>query len=234
MKRLFLLSCLVIVSACAATPIASYSDASRIQALSGALVLAPVRADVVFVTSDNSDRRDDWSAQASSNLLTALQQHLQASGIDIIMKTDQDLSLPEWRQVERLKDAVVTAISTHANPLTENTFMGTLPNRETSPARYTLGADLAEALTDTDAKHVLFLTSHVQVNSLGVKLANAMFDTVSGMGSAGPTQSGSHLVLADIKTGDILWIAATQEGDPRQLEGAATIVEAMLRKGPLK
>lgn len=203
------------------------------------LVLRPDVTVGSLTTGGMVEPRADWTEEARSNIIAALeaQQAARGGNLTIIDRRNQlaGVSEQELADLERLNFVVDESIVEHE-------YLGdTLPTKRHRGLDWTLGSDAVRLGQQTGYDYALFLHAEDQVASSG-RIALGMLG-IAGciVGFCAPNVGGAEQLdyasLVDLRTGQVVWfnvVDAASEvpgikfGDLRSPQGAAQMVERLL------
>jgi hypothetical protein len=220
-----------LLSACATTEAPIGAEFRPIAESVSILVMAP-DVEVSFVTTGGAEFREDWTAQAKSNLMHALLSELAESGERVTLY-DAAHQTEAGQQALLLNQAVTDAFAAHVVFMDASAFVGPLPHQRNQREIYTLGESARAFAPNTDAQYALFLTSRTQIESSGLSAANALVSIVAGYTPASANFRGAYVSLVDLRTGDIVWLRGHNQGDPRNAQEAASMLDEVFDDSPL-
>lgn len=203
------------------------------------LVLRPDVTVGSLTTGGMVEPRADWTEEARSNIIAALeaQQAARGGNLTIIDRRNQLAGVPEQElaDLERLNFVVDESIVEHK-------YLGdTLPTKRHRGLDWSLGSDAVRLGQQTGDDYALFLHAEDQVASSG-RIALGMLG-IAGciVGFCAPNVGGAEQLdyasLVDLRTGQVVWfnvVDAASEvpgikfGDLRSPQGAAQMVERLL------
>jgi hypothetical protein len=209
--------------------------------LSGDYKLLVLRPDVTvgsLTTGGMVEPRADWTEQARSDIIEALQAQQAARGgnLTIVEHRNQlpGVTEQELADVERLNFAVDQSIVEHK-------YLGdTLPTKRRVGLDWTLGDDAVRLGRKTGYDYALFLHAEDEVASKGRIALSVLGLAGCFIGFCAPTSGQQQLdyaSLVDLRTGEVVWfnvvtagsqVAGIKFGDLRTPEGAAQMVERLL------
>jgi hypothetical protein len=204
--------------------------------------LLVLRPDVVvgsLTTGGMVEPRAEWTSQARSNIIKALQaQQVERGGKLMIVEHRNELAgvgEQELADVERLNFVVDQSIVEHK-------YLGDyLPTKRGRGLDWTLGSDAVRLGQKTGYDYALFLHAEDQIASQGRVALGVLGIAGCFVGFCAPNIGGAEQLdyasIVDLKTGEVVWFnvvdAASQVpgikfGDLRTPEGAAQMVERLL------
>lgn len=203
------------------------------------LVLRPDVTVGSLTTGGMVEPRAEWTEEARSNIIAALQAQQGARGgnVTVIDRRDQLAGVPdqELADLERLNFVVDESIVQHE-------YLGdTLPTKRHHGLDWTLGSDAVRLGQKTGYDYALFLHAEDQVASTGRIALGVLGLAGCIVGFCAPNVGGAEQLdyasLVDLRTGQVVWFnvvdAASQVpgikfGDLRSPQGAAQMVERLL------
>jgi len=203
------------------------------------LVLRPDVTVGALTTGGMIEPRADWTDQARSSIVAALQAQQSGRGghVLIVQHRNELLGVPEQElaDVERLTAAVDESIVLHK-------YLGDyLPTKRGRGLDWTIGDDAVQLGRKTGYDYALFLHAEDQVASTGRIVLGVLGAAGCIVGFCAPNIGGAtqldYASLVDLKTGEVVWFnvvrAASQVpgikfGDLRTPQGAEQMVERLL------
>ena len=203
------------------------------------LVLRPDVTVGSLTTGGMVEPRADWTDQARSSIVAALQAQQSARGghVLIVQHRNELAGVPEQElaDVERLTAAVDESIVLHK-------YLGDyLPTKRGRGLDWTVGNDAVQLGRKTGYDYALFLHAEDQVASTGRVVLGVLGAAGCIVGFCAPNIGGAaqldYASLVDLKTGEVVWFnvvrAASQVpgikfGDLRTPQGAEQMVERLL------
>ncbi|HEX8899643.1 hypothetical protein [Vitreimonas sp.] len=227
-RALAALAMLVAVTACAtAAPRTFQGEFERPADNSRILVMTPDVQLAVLTAAGLQEPREDWSISGRDNLTTAVATLIQAQSHTTSSLDPATAMEGRVGQVIRLHDAVGTSI------LAINYGFYSVPTRN-DDFTWTLGEGVQELATTYNADYALFVTARGSYASAG-RVAAMVGLAMLGVGvPLGGQQAFASLV--DLRTGNVIWfnvVTASPNQDMRQIEGAASLAETLMRGAPL-
>lgn len=167
--------------------------------------------------------RADWSETSRDNITAEVEKALKARGHAAKPLQPDEAMSGRVGQLLRLNQAVVTSVQTSA----------LFPTKK-GPFDWTLGEGAQTIGTTYEGDYALFISCRGSWSTGGRYLA---FLAVAAAGVAIPMGGQAATAsLVDLKTGRIVWFNTTVAGagdDMRTPEGAATVVNVLLKNLPL-
>ena len=203
------------------------------------LVLRPDVTVGSLTTGGMVEPRADWTEQARTNIIAALQAQQAGRGgrLQILERRNQlqGTSEQEVADFERLFYAVGESIVIHK-------YLGEyLPTKRGKGLDYTLGEDAVRLGQRTGYDYALFLHAEDQVASGGRVALGVLGLAGCVVGFCAPNIGGAtqldYAGLVDLKTGEVVWfnvvragseVPGIKFGDLRTPQGAAQMVERLL------
>ena len=203
------------------------------------LVLRPDVTVGSLTTGGMVEPRADWTDQARSSIVAALQAQQSGRGghVLIVQHRNELAGVPEQElaDVERLTAAVDESIVLHK-------YLGDyLPTKRGRGLDWTVGNDAVQLGRKTGYDYALFLHAEDQVASTGRVVLGVLGAAGCIVGFCAPNIGGAaqldYASLVDLKTGEVVWFnvvrAASQVpgikfGDLRTPQGAEQMVERLL------
>ena len=203
------------------------------------LVLRPDVTVGSLTTGGMVEPRADWTDQARSSIVAALQAQQSGRGghVFIVQHRNELPGVPEQElaDVERLTAAVDESIVLHK-------YLGDyLPTKRGRGLDWTVGNDAVQLGRKTGYDYALFLHAEDQVASTGRVVLGVLGAAGCIVGFCAPNIGGAaqldYASLVDLKTGEVVWFnvvrAASQVpgikfGDLRTPQGAEQMVERLL------
>jgi len=203
------------------------------------LVLRPDVTVGSLTTGGMIEPRADWTDQARSSIVTALQQQQAGRGGHVTIVEHRNeipgVSADELADVERLNMAVDQSIVLHK-------YLGDyLPTKRGRGLDWTVGNGAVELGRKTGYDYALFLHAEDQVASTGRIALGILGIAGCVVGFCAPNIGGAtqldYASLVDLKTGEVVWfnvvragseIPGIKFGDLRTPQGAAQMVERLL------
>lgn len=198
------------------------------------LVMEP-DVEVTFVTTSGPEYRADWTEAARANLMASLETQLEAGNETVLTFEADEGEAEAVRQLLLLNQAVTDAMMTHTVFVDPQTYAGPLPHKEPRELDYTLGESVAALTGEDAADYALFLTSRAYIESSGLFLTKMMIGVATGGNYVPPSANfrGTMVSLVDLDSGDVVWLGTTLQGDPREADEAANIMERVFKQSPL-
>lgn len=174
--------------------------------------------------------RADWTSQSETNFLAAFDQILSHHGHDVVVFDPSIAAADAQEQLVLLHEAVgASAVELSS---TSGTFVpSTLPTK-VDGFDWTLGEDATQLREAYDADLALFLSSRGSFAS-GGRMAVTVVAAALWGGAPSLGVRVTRMSLVDLRTGDIVWMNFTINGDPRSADGAQWIVDHMSGDIPL-
>ena len=203
------------------------------------LVLRPDVTVSSLTTGGMAEPRADWTEQARTNIIAALQaqQATQGGKTTILARRNElpGVSAGEVADIERLNYAVAQSIVLHK-------YLGEyLPTKRGKGLDWTLGEDAVRLGQKTGYDYALFMHAEDQVASTGRVLLGVLGAAGCVVGFCAPNIGGAtqldYASLVDLKTGEVVWfnvvragseVPGIKFGDLRTPEGAAQMVDRLL------
>ena len=203
------------------------------------LVLRPDVTVGALTTGGMIEPRADWTDQARSSIVAALQAQQSGRGghVLIVQHRNELLGVPEQElaDVERLTAAVDESIVLHK-------YLGDyLPTKRGRGLDWTVGDDAVQLGRKTGYDYALFLHAEDQVASTGRIVLGVLGAAGCIVGFCAPNIGGAtqldYASLVDLKTGEVVWfnvvragseVPGIKFGDLRTPQGAEQMVERLL------
>ena len=203
------------------------------------LVLRPDVSVGSLTTGGMVEPRADWTDQARTNIIAALQAQQATHGgkVQILDRRSAltNVNEQEVADFERLFYAVGQSIVLHK-------YLGAyLPTKRGKGIEYTLGEDAVRLGQKTGYDYALFMHAEDQVASGGRIALGVLGIAGCFVGFCAPNVGGAHQLdyaaLVDLHTGDVVWFNVVQAGseipgiafgDLRTPAGAAQMVDRLL------
>jgi len=203
------------------------------------LVLRPDVTVGALTTGGMIEPRADWTDQARSSIVAALQAQQSGRGghVLIVQHRNELLGVPEQElaDVERLTAAVDESIVLHK-------YLGDyLPTKRGRGLDWTIGDDAVQLGRKTGYDYALFLHAEDQVASTGRIVLGVLGAAGCIVGFCAPNIGGAtqldYASLVDLKTGEVVWfnvvragseVPGIKFGDLRTPQGAEQMVERLL------
>ncbi|MFL6751945.1 MAG: hypothetical protein ACJ8D5_09090 [Sphingomicrobium sp.] len=203
------------------------------------LVLRPDVTVGSLTTGGMVEPRADWTEQARSSIVGALQAQQAARGgkVKILARRNElpGVSADEVAEVERLFYAVGQSIVLHK-------YLGEyLPTKRGKGLDWTLGEDAVSLGQKSGYDYALFLHAEDQVASTGRVMLGVLGAAGCLVGFCYPNVGGAtqldYAGLVDLKTGEVVWFNVVQAsseipgikfGELRTPQGAAQMVDRLL------
>jgi len=203
------------------------------------LVLRPDVTVGSLTTGGMVEPRADWTDQARSSIVAALQAQQSGRGghVLIVQHRNELLGVPEQElaDVERLTAAVDESIVLHK-------YLGDyLPTKRGRGLDWTIGDDAVQLGRKTGYDYALFLHAEDQVASTGRIVLGVLGAAGCIVGFCAPNIGGAtqldYASLVDLKTGEVVWfnvvragseVPGIKFGDLRTPQGAEQMVERLL------
>jgi hypothetical protein len=203
------------------------------------LVLRPDVRVGALTTGGMIEPRADWTDQARSSIVAALQAQQSGRGghVLIVQHRNELLGVPEQElaDVERLTAAVDESIVLHK-------YLGDyLPTKRGRGLDWTIGDDAVQLGRKTGYDYALFLHAEDQVASTGRIVLGVLGAAGCIVGFCAPNIGGAtqldYASLVDLKTGEVVWfnvvragseVPGIKFGDLRTPQGAEQMVERLL------
>jgi hypothetical protein len=205
------------------------------------LVLRPDVSVGSLTTGGIVEPRADWTEQARTNIIAALQTQQSGRGgkLQILERRNQlrGASEQEVADFERLFYAVGQSIVLHK-------YLGDyLPTKRRQGLDWTLGEDAVSLGRKTGYDYALFLHAEDSVASRGRIVLGALGLAGCFVGFCAPNIGGAtqldYAGLVDLKTGEVVWFNVVRAGseipgiafgDLRSPQGAAQMVDRLLNR----
>lgn len=205
------------------------------------LVLRPDVSVGSLTTGGIVEPRADWTEQARTNIIAALQTQQSGRGgkLQILERRNQlrGASEQEVADFERLFYAVGQSIVLHK-------YLGDyLPTKRRQGLDWTLGEDAVSLGRKTGYDYALFLHAEDSVASRGRVVLGVLGLAGCFVGFCAPNIGGAtqldYAGLVDLKTGEVVWFNVVRAGsevpgiafgDLRSPEGAAQMVDRLLNR----
>jgi hypothetical protein len=205
------------------------------------LVLRPDVSVGSLTTGGIVEPRADWTEQARTNIIAALQAQQSGRGgkIQILQRRNQlrGVSEQEVADFERLFYAVGESIVIHK-------YLGQyLPTKRRQGLDWTLGEDAVSLGRKTGYDYALFLHAEDSVASRGRVVLGVLGLAGCFVGFCAPNIGGAtqldYAGLVDLKTGEVVWFNVVRAGseipgiafgDLRTPQGAAQMVDRLLNR----
>ena len=203
------------------------------------LVLRPDVTVGALTTGGMIEPRADWTDQARSSIVAALQSQQAGRGghVLIVQHRNELPGVPEQElaDVERLTAAVDESIVLHK-------YLGDyLPTKRGRGLDWTIGDDAVQLGRKTGYDYALFLHAEDQVASTGRIVLGVLGAAGCIVGFCAPNIGGAtqldYASLVDLKTGEVVWfnvvragseVPGIKFGDLRTPQGAEQMVERLL------
>jgi hypothetical protein len=203
------------------------------------LVLRPDVTVGSLTTGGMVEPRADWTEQARTSIVAALQKQQAARGghLLVIQRRNElpGVSADELAEIERLNAAVDESIVVHK-------YLGDyLPTKRGRGLDWTLGQDAVRLGQKTGYDYALFLHAEDQVASTGRVALGVIGLAGCIVGFCAPNIGGAsqldYASLVDLKTGEVVWfnvvragsqVPGIKFGDLRTPQGADQMVERLL------
>lgn len=223
-KRIFALSALVFLTACAVTSPHTYSGQfDRPPENSRVLVMTPNVQLHVLSAAGMPEPREDWSVSGRDNLAASLGAFVQAENHTPSALDPATAMEGQVGQIIRLHDAVGGALMTRA----------TLPTQR-DRFEWTLGDGVRELGTTYNADYALFIGASGTYASAG-RVAAAVGLAIIGV-SVPLGNQVAYASLVDLRTGNVIWfntVVAAPSQDMRSPEGARSLTASLMKDAPL-
>ncbi len=205
------------------------------------LVLRPDVSVGSLTTGGIVEPRADWTEQARTNIIAALQAQQSGRGgkIQILQRRNQlrGVSEQEVADFERLFYAVGESIVIHK-------YLGQyLPTKRRQGLDWTLGEDAVSLGRKTGYDYALFLHAEDSVASRGRVVLGVLGLAGCFVGFCAPNIGGAtqldYAGLVDLKTGEVVWFNVVRAGseipgiafgDLRTPQGATQMVDRLLNR----
>ncbi len=221
------------LGACATPAPLAASDFVETRAHVRVMVMKP-DVEVRHVTTAGGELRADWTRAAETHLVVALIRQLEAGGETVsVYPPDKNLS-EAGEQALLLNQAVSSAMMTHAVQVDPQRFAGRLPHKQAGELDYSLGEAAAALAGGQQVDYFLFLTSRANFESSGVAMTKIVLGAVTGVLPLGGGFRGTMVSLVDMQSGDVVWLGSSLQGDPRDPDQAASIMQQVFETSPLK
>lgn len=168
---------------------------------------------VIYQTSANgsNEKMDEWSAQATANILGGIEDKLKNDGISVGRIKESDLTAEtqsRLKDIELLYDSVEGSIINHTSPKNAQYFPEKISNFD-----YSIGPDIHTIINAADAFLLVRANDHVATAGRNaIKTATAVVGPLlaafTGIGYVAVPRGEStfmSLALIEAKTGAILW-----------------------------
>ena len=203
------------------------------------LVLRPDVTVGSITTGGMVEPRADWTEQARTSIVAALQRQQSARGAHMLVIQHRNelpgVAAQELADVERLNAAVDESIVIHK-------YLGDyLPTKRGRGLDWTVGQDAVRLGQKTGYDYALFLHAEDQVASTGRIVLGVLGAAGCIVGFCAPNIGGAtqldYASLVDLKTGEVVWfnvvraggqIPGIKFGDLRTPQGADQMVERLL------
>lgn len=173
-----------------------------------------------------SETRADWSQSGTTNLQTALQNSVQSSSHTFRTVNPHDDLGDRSVQLMRLHEAVGSSILVYE-------YLMPLPTKQHG-FDWTLGEGAQTLAQQYGADYALFTFARGNYAS-GGRVATAVVMAAFGVGVPMGGQN-AFASLVDLRTGRIVWFNMATAGpsaDMRDIEGAQSLVDSMMKDAPL-
>ena len=208
----------------------------------GDFKLLVMRPDVTVnsvTTGGLPEPRADWTEQARTNIIAAMQaqQAERGGNMQVLARRDQlpGVSAEAVADLERLHSAVGNSIALHK-------YLGAgLPTKRNKGLDWTLGEEAVSIGQKTGYQYALFLHAEDNIVSGGRVALQVLGIAGCFVGFCAPNIGGggqfAYASLVDLRTGEVVWfnvlqtgsqIAGIKFGDMRTPDGAAQMVERLL------
>jgi len=181
----------------------------------------------VLTAAGLQEPRADWTAQGHANVAAEIERQMKARAHTYRLLDPNDAMAGRTGQLLRLHEAVGQSI------MMFNYGYVSLPTKKGS-FDWTLGEGAQALGSAYDADYALFVYGRGNYAS-GARVATAVGLAMLGVGvPIGGQQCFASLV--DLKTGRVVWFNVASTGpnsDMRKADGAAALVEAVLKDAPL-
>lgn len=203
------------------------------------LVLRPDVTVGSVTTGGMIQPRADWTEQARTNLVAALQAQQAANGgrIFVAARRDSVAGVPpaEVADLERLQAAVTMSIALHR-------YAGyALPSKRHRGLDYTLGDDAVRFGREAGYDYALFLHAEDSFAEQGRVALQVLGIAGCFIGFCAPNVGGggelAYASLVDLRTGEVVWfnlltagtqVAGIKMGDIRSPAGASQMIERLM------
>jgi hypothetical protein len=219
----------LVLAACAQTDMRVNKGFAAAQGPHKLLLMKPDIEVSLLTAGGLNQPNQEWTEQARSGVLAALEANASQRG-GTLLKFNAFDSTPEQQQInndlENLNRAVSVSIALHE-------YAGApLPTKK-GKFEWSLGENARKLGEQTGADYALFIFARDSFSS-GGRVAMQLLLAAAGVGIQGGQQF-AYASLVNLKSGDVLWfnLYASQSGDIRTPEGAASLVNSLLKTMPL-
>ena len=187
------------------------------------LIMEP-NAQVIFITTGGAELRADWTAAATENLWSHMDDQVGTAGYDTVLfdtEAEQDDALEQLLLLYELVAISADSVMPHKG--------GFRANQE-----ITLGQTASLLAEAYDVDRAIFVDHYSQIESGGVFLTQVMIGTATGYTPPSQNIRATTGTVIDLESGDILERNSVVMGDPRDLNESAGIISRILRDLPLE